>query len=405
MKTLEQYQFKIKIPEDDLDDLKHRLQHTKWPADPDNDDWSYGVPAGYLKDLMKYWLNEYDWRRVERSINAYKHYRIHMEGFPVHFIYQKGIGNNTIPLILTHGWPWSFWDMQKLIGPLTDPSSYGGNANDAFDVVIPSVPGYGFSTPAPSGINFWKTADVWHTLMTDILGYSKFAASGGDWGALITTQLGHKYADDLHGIHLMHTMELDQFNKERPWDVFAGHQTAERTPEEIRQQSLERMKRFVSHYAVHVLDPQTLAYGLQDSPVGLLAWLLERWRSWAQTKGGDVESVFSKEHMITTAMLYWLTGTVGSSMRFYADSAKFPWERSHDKTPLIQAPTGITFLGGENPVGVTTEQRIKAFRTGPKASLYNLHYLNAHEKGGHFGYYENPEAVLFDIRSLFRHMR
>lgn len=186
--------------------------------------------------------------------------------------------------------------MHKIIGPLTNPEAYGGNADEAFDVVVPSVPGYGFSTPVPGGLNFWKTADLWHTLMTEVLGHTKYAASGGDCGSLITSQLGHKYADSLYGIHLMHTMELDQFNKDKFWDVFAGHKTAENTPEEIRVQSLKRMKIFVSHYAVHMLDPQTIGYGLQDSPTGLLAWLLERWRSWAQTDHGNVETAFSKEH-------------------------------------------------------------------------------------------------------------
>lgn len=402
---MEQYRFKIDIPEKDLTDLKRRLKNVKWADDPDNQDWSYGVNADYLKELVSYWIDQYDWRVVEQQINRYPQYRIPVNGVPVHFIYQKSSETNAVPLILTHGWPWSFWDMHAIIDPLTDPVKYGGDSGDAFDVIIPSLPGYGFSTPAPSGINFWKTADLWQTLMTDVLGYQRYAASGGDWGALITSQLGHKYDDSLYGIHLMHTMELDQFNKERPWDVFAGHKTAENTPLEIRQQSLERMKIFVSHYAVHILDPQTLAYGLQDSPVGLLAWLLERWRSWSQTTGGDVETAFSKEHMITNVMLYWLTGTVGSSMRFYADAVKYPWQPSHDRKPLIQAPTGITFLGGENPAGVSTSQRVEAFKRGPKAGSYNLHYLNAHDKGGHFGYYENPRAVIADIRTTFRDLR
>ncbi|MFB0497273.1 pimeloyl-ACP methyl ester carboxylesterase [Mucilaginibacter sp. OAE612] len=399
---MEEYSFKIHISESNLIDLKYRLTHVKWPTDVDNVDWKYGVNRKYLESLVSYWANDYDWRLAEQRINSYPQYRIPVNGVPVHFIYQRGVGKNCKALILTHGWPWSFWDMHKIIGPLTNPKAFGGDEKDAFDVIVPSVPGYGFSTPTPAGINFWKTADLWHTLMTETLGYQKYAASGGDWGALITSQLGHKYADSLYGIHLMHTMELDQFNKERPWDVFAGHKTAETTPVHIRQQSLERMKIFVSHYAVHMLDPQTLAYGLQDSPVGLLAWLLERWKSWAQTGNGNIETVFPKEHMITNTMLYWITGTVASSMRFYADSAKYPWQPAHGRTPIIEAPVGITFLGGENPAGVTTDQRVSAFKKGPKYQLYNVHYLNAHEKGGHFGYYENTEAVVHDLRATFR---
>jgi pimeloyl-ACP methyl ester carboxylesterase len=361
---MEQYRFHLHIAESELTDLQFRLKNMKWPADPENEDWTYGVNKNYLQDLVSYWISDYDWRLVEQEINHYPQYLIPVNGVPVHFIYKKGNGPNPVPLILTHGWPWSFWDMQKIIGPLADPARFGGNETDAFDVIVPSVPGYGFSSPAPAGINFWKTADLWQTLMTEILGYPKYAASGGDWGALITSQLGHKYSDNLYGIHLMHTMELDQFNKERPWDVFASHKTAENTPAELRQQSLARMKIFVSHYAVHMLDPQTLSYGLQDSPVGLLAWLLERWRAWAQTTGGDVETAFPKEHMITNTMLYWLTDTVASSMRFYADGAKYPWQPSHTRQPVIEAPVGITFLGGENPAGITTDQWVEAFKKG-----------------------------------------
>jgi pimeloyl-ACP methyl ester carboxylesterase len=402
--TIEQFRFEVHIPADRLSDLKNRLRHTEWPPQTGCDNWEYGVNQQYLQELVNYWLNTYDWRKAEHEINRFTQYRIPVNGIPVHFIYRRGNGRNPIPLILTHGWPWSFWDMHKIIGPLSDPAAFGASENDAFDLVVPSLPGYGFSGTA-DGLNFWKTADQWHTLMTGVLGYNHYAASGGDWGALVTSQLGHKYADSMYGIHLMHTMNLDQFNGERPWDVFAGHRTAETTPPKIRQQSLERMKIFASHYAVHMLDPQTMAYGLQDSPVGLLAWLLERWRAWAQTVDGNVETVFSKQHMITNAMLYWITGTVASSMRFYADSAKYPWQPSHNRKPVIEAPVGITFLGGENPAGVSTAQRIDAFKNGAKSKNYNIHYLNAHEKGGHFGYYENPDAVVDDLRAMFRDLR
>jgi len=401
---MDENRFTIALPDSLLADLKERLKRTVWPDDPDNDDWKYGVNAAYLRNLVEYWINNYSWRAVEENINRYPQYKVTIDNVPVHFLYKKGAGHNSIPLVLTHGWPWSFWDMRKVIDALAEPEAHGANASDAFDVIVPSVPGYGFSTPAPAGINFWKTADLWHTLMTGILGYERYAASGGDWGALITSQLGHKYSDSLYGIHLMHTMALDQFNKERPWDVTESHKTAENTPPEIRKQSLERMKIFVSHYAVHMLDPQTIAYGLQDSPVGLLAWLLERWRSWGD-HNIKADSPFSPEDMITNAMLYWATGTVASSMRFYSDGARYPWQPSHTRTPLIPAPTGITFLGGENPTGVTTDQRVEAFKNGPKAPLYNLHYTNAHPKGGHYGYYENPEAVIHDIRETFRELR
>lgn len=193
-------------------------------------------------------------------------------------------------------------------------------------------------------------------------------------------------------------MLLDQFNSERPWDVTGrSWDTGQGRPP-------GNTLKFVSHFAVQVLDPQTLAYGLNDSPVGLLAWLLERWRTWGDG-AGDPEKVFSREHMIATAMIYWVTGTVASSMRAYADAARHPWQPSHNNHPVVQAPTGITFLGGENPPGVSTDRRAEVFKSGPRAQSFNIVFTNAHEKGGHFGYYENPEAVIGDLRTMFRERR
>lgn len=390
--------FSIDVPQSKLDDLMRRIDAFVWPDDPDNDDWSYGVNARYLRRLVRYWREEFDWRAVERRINAFPNFRAEIDGVPIHFIHRKGVGPRPVPLIVTHGWPWSFWDMNRIIGPLADPAAHGGDPADAFDVVVPSLPGYGFSGPPPrAGVNFWRTADLWQTLMTKVLDYPQYAASGGDWGALISSQLGHKYADSLLGVHLMHPMLLDQFNSDRPWDVTGRAWDSGKKPP-------ANVVKFASHFAVQVLDPQTLAYGLGDSPVGLLAWLLERWRAWGDSHG-DPERVFSREHMAATATIYWVTGTAGSSMRAYADAARYPWQASHDRAPVVQAPTGITFLGGENPPGVSTSERIDLFRNGPRAHFFNTVYLNAHEHGGHFGYYENSDAVVHDLRSMFKQMR
>lgn len=396
--SLQAVPFTIDIPDSMLADVARRLEATGWPDDPGNGDWSYGVNARYLKTLVAYWRHDFDWRAVERRINAFPNYRIEIDGVPIHFLHMKGRGPDPVPLILTHGWPWSFWDMHRVIAPLSDPAAHGGEAGDAFDVIVPSLPGYGFSGPPPrAGVNFWRTADLWHRLMTEALGYPRYAASGGDWGALVSSQLGHKYADSLYGVHLMHPMLLDQFNTDRPWDVTARAWDTGRKPP-------PGSTKFASHFAVQVLDPQTLAYALADSPVGLLAWLLERWRAWGDSHG-DPERVFPREHMIANAMIYWLSGTAGSSMRAYADAARYPWQPSHDRMPVVQAPTGITFLGGENPAGVTTEQRVEVFRAGPRAAFFNTVYLSAHPVGGHFGYYENPHAVVRDLQTMFRGLR
>ena len=390
--------FRIDVPQSELDDLAARLERTLWPDDPGNADWSYGVNSDYLRGLVGYWREEFDWRAAEARINAFPNFKAVIDDVPIHFIHRKGIGPAPVPLIMTHGWPWTFWDMHKVIDPLADPGAFGDDPADAFDVIVPSLPGYGFSGPPPrAGVNFWQTADLWHRLMTKVLGYPRYAASGGDWGALVSSQLGHKYAGSLYGVHLMHPMLLNQFNTTRPWDVtFRAW--------DVNQPAPASILKFVPHFTVQVLDPQTLAYALSDSPVGLLAWLLERWRTWGESRG-DPENVFPREHMITSVMIYWVTRTAGSSMRAYADAARYPWQPSHDRKPIVQAPTGITFLGGEDPPGVSTEQRVAMFKAGPRAAAFNAVYLNAHPTGGHFGYYENPEAVIHDLRAMFRTLR
>lgn len=387
--------FRIAFDDRLLAELAQRLARTNWPDDFANDDWRYGTNGAYLKSLVDYWRTAYDWRAQERAINAFAHYRVSLEGIPIHFIREPGRGPAPIPLILTHGWPWTFWDYHAVIRPLADPAAFGGDPADAFDVIVPSLPGFGFSTPLrTAGINFWRTADLWHTLMTQVLGFRRFAAQGGDWGALVTTQLGHKYAADLIGIHLTNAIPLTLFNHERPWDITAGRLVPGDLPAPARAAALAAQQRIASHVAVHVLDPQTLAYGLHDSPVGLLAWLVERRRAWGDTQG-DVESRFSKDHLITTTMLYWATNSFVTSARFYAEAAHNPWRASHDRTPACQAPTGLTLLGGDVGAGLARDT----------ASLFNLVYSKSHPTGGHFAPAEEPDRVVEDIRATFRLLR
>ena len=190
--------FTINVPEDVLTDLHERLTKVRWAQDFANPNWEYGTNGDYLKELVEYWRDEYDWRKQEQEMNSFANYKTTIDGIPIHFIHEPGKGPNPTPLILSHGWPWTFWDFHKVIRPLTDPASFGGDPADSFDVIVPSLPGYGFSTPLTTpGINYWRTADLWVKLMQDVLGYDKFAAQGGDWGAIITAQLGHKHADKL----------------------------------------------------------------------------------------------------------------------------------------------------------------------------------------------------------------
>jgi pimeloyl-ACP methyl ester carboxylesterase len=273
-------------------------------------------------------------------------------------------------------------------------------------VLVPSFPGFGFSGPLPDhpDMNFRKVADLWHTLMTGILGYDKYAAAGCDVGALVTGQLGHKYAADLHAIHIESGLQLDFFNGDRAWDFSGGRPIPEGLPADVHARLIALEKRFAVHLAAHVLDPSTLAYGLSDSPPGMLAWILERWVNWSDN-GGDIETVFSKDDLLTHATIFWATNSIGTSIRTYANNNRYPWAPSHDRWPVIEAPTGITFVGYENPPGVSTDQRVRSFLESGRAAWYNHVNLNAHERGGHFIPWEIPDQWVDDLRRTFRGRR
>ncbi|MFE9578552.1 epoxide hydrolase family protein [Nocardia sp. NPDC006044] len=397
----------IRVADDVLDDLATRLRLTRWPDDVDNDDWYYGVSRRYLQELVEYWIDEYDWRTAEAAVNAYQHYRVDVDGVPIHFMRRPGVGPDPTPLILTHGWPWTFWHWAKVVDPLADPAAFGGDPADAFDVIVPSLPGFGFSTPLPKhpDMNFWKVADLWHTLMTDTLGYPKYAAAGCDVGALVTGQLGHKYAAELHGIHIGSGLKLSLFTGDRAWDLTGGQPIPPGLSDPDYQRFLAIERRFAVHLAVHLLEPSTLAYGLADSPAGLLAWLLQRWVKWSDNHG-DIETVFSKDDLLTHAMIFWVNNAIGTSIRYYANANRYPWVPAHDRVPIIEAPTGITFVGHENPPGVTTpEQRVESWLGTDRAGWYNHVNLTAHEAGGHFIPWEVPDAWIDDLRRTFRTRR
>ena len=391
--------FVVDLPEETLSDLRERLQRARIPTDFANEDWSYGTNGGYLRELLDYWLHQFDWRAREREINAFSHYRVELDGIPIHFIHEQGKGPRPIPLVLTHGWPWTFWDYQKVIRPLTDPGAFGGDPADAFDVVVPSLPGFIFSTPLrTTGINWWRTADLWVKLMRDVLGYERFGAHGGDWGMAVTAQLGHKYAEHLIGIHTLGGGGGDGlfhiFGGERPWDL--GGPISAQVPADLRSALIAHQKKFASHVAVHVLDPQTLATALHDSPVGLCAWILERRRARSDC-GGDVERRFTKDELLTTMTLYWATDSFVTSVRYYHEAAAYPWKPAHDRSPLIEVPVGGTLFLPDAPPGA---EAALAALGGPHS-----HFRNVRKSGGHFAPAEEPEAVVEDIRSTFRTLR
>lgn len=387
--------FVISIDEAVLADLHERLRRTRLPRDFANEDWSYGTNGAYLRTLIDYWLEGYDWRERERAMNELEHFRTTIDGLPIHFVHARGRGPASIPLVLSHGWPWTFWDYREVIGPLSDPAAHGGDPADAFDVVVPSLPGFGFSTPLTrTGVNAWSTADLWHELMTGVLGYQRFAAAGGDWGAIVTAQLGHKYPERLIGIYVVGTVAaLAFFSGERPWDPFMEHIAS--LTGESRARFVEWSRRFASHVAVQVLDPQTLACALHDSPAGLCAWLLERRRAWSDC-GGEVERRFSKDALLDHTMLYWATAAFASSVRYYAEAARHRWTPSHDRIPLIEVPTGLTIYRPDAP---------PLPLRGADPRLFPLCFEKVRESGGHFAPAEEPAAFVEDVRATFRPLR
>jgi pimeloyl-ACP methyl ester carboxylesterase len=380
--------FQVAIPDADLDDLRARLERTRWSPEYANEDWRYGTRGDYLRELVAYWRSGFDWRAQERAINAVAQFRTSIAGIPIHFVHVRGKGPRPIPLLLGHGWPWTFWDLKKVIGPLADPAAHGGDPGDAFDVVVPSLPGYAFSNPLTvPGVNFWRTADLWVELMEG-LGYPRFAAQGGDWGALVAAQLGHKHAGRLIGVHLHFCTPLTAFAG-RPLDASEyGDET----------HLFEHNTRFVrderGYASIQSTRPQTLAHALDDSPVGLCAWLVEKRRSWSDC-GGDVERVFTRDELLTTVCLYWLTHSFGSSARFYYEAAHHPWRPSHDREPVVEAPTAVARFPRD--VLVMPRRWIERY--------YNLQRYNEMPRGGHFAPMEEPALLVDDLRSFFRPLR
>ena len=379
--------FRIDIPDAALSDVTERLRRTRWPQEiGDNSDWQAGTSVAYMRELVDYWLNMYDWRTQEAAMNAFPQFRTVIDGVPIHFIHVKGKGPNPTPLIINHGWPWTFWDMRKIIGPLSDPAAYGGDPADAFDVIAPSLPGFAFSSPLEvEGMFFNPTADLWIGLM-DRLGYDRFATQGGDIGAFVSARLGHKYADRLIGVHLT---------------LAAATMPPYPTPDDFAPEERDWGAKFATfmtqgngYMQIQRTRPQTIAFAMHDSPVGLAAWMIDKRRAWSDC-GGDVEAVFSKDDLITNAMLYWLTDTYASSARHYYEARPERMVPVHDRQPPVEAPTALLQFKGD----VWLQPRKWAER------YYNLKRWTVAERGGHFAPMEQPDVLIEDIRAFFATLR
>ncbi len=380
--------FTIAIDEAELTELRARLRRTRWPADPGNPGGRYGAERAWMEDLVGYWAERYDWRRVEAEMNAYDNFRVDLDGVPIHFLRVAGKGPAPMPLVLTHGWPWTFWDLRKVIGPLTDPAAHGGDPADAFDVIVPSLPGYGFSVPLQTtGIDASAVAALWVRLMRDVCGYDRFGAYGGDWGAFVTGRLGHEHPEHLIGVHLTLSVVPGSLGKRAPRpEQFAADEQWMLARADVARRTTE------AHVAVHRRDPQTFAYAMADSPAGLGAWLWHRRDVWCD---GDAIDVFGRDDLCTLASLYWFNASMASSIRLYAETFSKPDRTVHDRPRVIDVPTAF----GVFPQDLIFLPRAVA------AELTDLRRWTVFDRGGHFAPAERPDAVVEDLRAFFRDLR
>ncbi len=372
--------FKIAIDAAQLDDLKRRLRATRWPDKETPSDWSQGIPLAYVQDLCRYWEQDYDWRAREALLNRFPQFRTTIDGIGIHFIHVRSPHANALPLVMTHGWPGSIVEFQKVIEPLTNPTKHGGTAADAFHVVCPSLPGYGFSDkPTATGWNVEKIGRAWSTLMPR-LGYPKYVAQGGDWGAIVTTAIGLNDTANCLGIHLnMPIVTPDPATMgdltDREKSALAGMQHyADWDSGYSKQQSTR---------------PQTLGYGLADSPSGQAAWIIEKFWSWMDCDGHP-ENIVSRDELLDNVMLYWLPGNAASSARLYWESFN---KVSRDP---VKIATGCSIF---------PKEIFRCSRRWAEKRFEKLVHWNDLDKGGHFAALEQPATFINEVRTCFRHMR
>ena len=375
--------FKIHVPDDVLTDLRERLTRVRWPDEPPLAPWSTGTSVEYMKPLVDYWRARFDWRAQEAKLNRLPQFTVPVGGIDLHFIHEPGQGPNPIPLLLSHGWPGSVFEFHKIIPLLTDPVRFGGDAADAFSVIAPSLPGYAFSfRPGQPRLGVEQIADAFAELMT-ILGYPRFAAQGGDWGAFVTSRLGLMHADRLYGIHLnLLAVRRDLAMPANP------------SPDEkIFVDQLQHWLKEESGYQwIQGTKPQTLAFALSDSPAGLAAWITEKFRAWSDC-AGNPENAFTKDELLTNITLYWATGAIGSSFWPYYARMHGPWPIPEGAR--ITVPTGYV----EFPAEILRPPRSIAEK------VYNIQRWTKMNKGGHFAALEQPEALAREISEFFRPLR
>jgi epoxide hydrolase len=374
--------FRIDVPQADLDDLAYRLDRTRWPDQLPGVGWDYGVPLEYVRELASYWRTGYDWRAHEARLNTFDQFTTAIDGQRVHFLHVRSASPDALPLIITHGWPGSVVEFMNIIGPLTDPAAFGGSPGDAFHLVVPSIPGYGFSGPTRDrGWDVRRVARAWAELMSR-LGYARYGAQGGDWGSSISRELGRVAPDRVVGVHLN---MLVPYVREEPSDLSSL--------ERARLSALREFQaRGSGYFALQSTKPQTLAYGLTDSPAGQLAWIAEKFGEWTD---GGLPGAVDRDQLLTNVTVYWLTGTAGSSARLYYETARArAWgPPGWGDSPAV--PTGVAVFPKEiaPPIRRFAEQ------------AENIVHWTEFDRGGHFAAMEEPDLLVGDVRGFFRPLR
>ena len=380
--------FQVEIPQQDLDDLQDRLANTRLPDQIPDTSWEYGTERGYLEELLLYWQHEFDWRAQEARLNQFDQFKTEIDGVEMHFIHQRSSAPDAIPLLIVHGWPGSVSEFLDVIPPLVDPADHGGIVADSFHIIAPSLPGFGFSgIPAARGFSPERIAHVLAALMERI-GYESYAIAGGDWGAIINRHLTNHYPDRLIGLHSNMILAPPPADEE---------QRGRATEEELALTSARAayMQNETGYQQIQGTKPQTLGYGLTDSPAGTAAWIVEKFHGWTdmpQGADGDLDEHFSKDDLLTNISIYWFTGTITSSTRIYYENRNTPEEKPIE---YIDVPTGAAIFPAE-------------IYLAPRAwveAAYDLRHWTVMPRGGHFAALEQPELYLNDLREFFRLLR
>ena len=373
--------FSIHVDDAVLDDLRARLDATRWPDEIDGAGWTMGSNLAYMKELAGYWRDGYDWREQERRLNALPQFRAEIDGLGIHFVHIEGKGPDPFPLIVSHGWPGSFFEMYKIAGPLTDPAAHGGDPADAFHLVVPSLIGYGFSDASREpGMTTHRMAELFGRLMIDTLGYERFGAQGGDWGSAVTSSLAEQYPASVAGIHL--NLVIGRMAR------LAG-EAASPEVEAYRAEMAGWVRDESAYSIMQGTKPQTLGYALNDSPVGLAGWIVEKWRAWSDCDG-DVERSYTKDELLTNVMIYWVTQTINSSVRLYREN-----RGEFGRTGRIETPTAVAMF----PKEISHPPRSLVERG------YNVQRWTEMPRGGHFAAMEEPGLLVEDVRAFFRGLR